>query len=142
MSLFVSPKKLASAVRKDSNGFQEYQKSAAWFLTAEGKQAFEKAETLADKVLFYYKMLLSTAPVFKKSTYSLHSSDLFSTVHSGDRPDPKAYAMRIAWIMADAMTYSRQPFAGWPNIVETKDGSQKWDLREPEALYDYLVEEN
>jgi len=26
--------------------------------------------------------------------------------------------------------------------VETVDGSQKWDLREPEALYDYLVEEN
>ena len=27
-------------------------------------------------------------------------------------------------------------------IVETVDGSKKWDLREPEALYDYLVEEN
>ena len=26
--------------------------------------------------------------------------------------------------------------------VETVDGSQKWDLREPEALYDYLMEEN
>ena len=26
--------------------------------------------------------------------------------------------------------------------VETVDGSQKWDLRETEALYDYLVEEN
>ena len=120
MSLFVSPKKLASAVRKDSNGFQEYQKSAAWFLTAEGKQAFEKAETLADKVLFYYKMLLSTAPVFKKSTYSLYSSDMLSSAHSGEGPDPKAYAMRIAWIMADAMTYSKQPFAGWPNMLDER----------------------
>ena len=26
--------------------------------------------------------------------------------------------------------------------VETVDGSRKWDLREPEALYNYLVEEN
>ena len=24
-------------------------------------------------------------------------------------------------------------------IVETSDGSQKWDLREPEALYDYII---
>ncbi len=27
-------------------------------------------------------------------------------------------------------------------LVETSDGSQKWDLREPGALYDYLVETN
>lgn len=26
--------------------------------------------------------------------------------------------------------------------VETVDGSRKWDLREPEALHNYLVEEN
>ena len=24
-------------------------------------------------------------------------------------------------------------------IVETSDGSQKWDLREPGALYDYII---
>ena len=38
----------------------------------------------------------------------------------------------ISWWLYDTDDY----------IVETKDGSQKWDLREPEALYDYLVEEN
>ena len=38
----------------------------------------------------------------------------------------------ISWWLYDTDDY----------IVETKDGSQKWDLREPEALYNYLVEEN
>ena len=38
----------------------------------------------------------------------------------------------ISWWLYDTDDY----------IVETTDGSQKWDLREPEALYDYLVEEN
>ena len=38
----------------------------------------------------------------------------------------------ISWWLYDTDDY----------IVETKDGSQKWDLQAPEALYDYLVEEN
>ena len=38
----------------------------------------------------------------------------------------------ISWWLYDTDDY----------IVETKDGSQKWDLQEPEALYDYLMEEN
>ena len=38
----------------------------------------------------------------------------------------------ISWWLYDTDDY----------IAETKDGSQKWDLRELEALYDYLMEEN
>lgn len=38
----------------------------------------------------------------------------------------------IEWWLYDTDDYT----------VETAEGSQKWDLREPEALYDYLVEES
>lgn len=36
----------------------------------------------------------------------------------------------IEWWLYEAEDY----------VVETADGSQKWDLTEPGALYDYLVE--
>lgn len=69
MGIFVSPKKIKAAMQADDTFIFE-KRSEQWYLSPEGGQAYASANTLASKVLFFYKFLLSTVPIFQKENNS------------------------------------------------------------------------
>ncbi len=105
-----------------SNGdFQFEPKPAAWFCSAEGRQAFDSATTVADRVLLLLKFLRSTVPVFEDQS-----------------KDKDNYAYRIAWIMADSMVYSGLAFSGWQNIIDGEKNPLLYWLRQPSVTIESI----
>lgn len=96
MKFIQSPLKLIEII-KQASFIQEMQKKQdpSWYLGPDGKKAYEEADTLKKKVLYFYDYLLSVAKS-KENNEALY---------------------KIAFVMADAMDRSALEFAGYPNIL-------------------------
>lgn len=136
MSFFISPQKLNAATQSD-NQFRLEHRSASWYLSPDGGQAYAAASTLGEKVLFFYKYLLSTVPVFRAETYNR----TFIFDESPKDTDYKGKALSVAWIMADAIAVSQLTYAVWPDILdEQKNPLLRW-LKQEERKLDELTAE-
>ena len=136
MSFFISPQKLTTAMQSD-NPFRPEPRSASWYLSPEGGQAYAAAGTLGEKVLFFYKFLLSTVPVFQAETYNRIS--IFD--ESRKDTDYKGKALSLAWIMADVIAVSRLPYAAWPDVLdEQKNPLLRWLKRDGRTLDELTAE--
>lgn len=97
MNIFAVPKMFCKMLRtraESPNKFKSY--PTAWFFSSEGKQAYDCANSLPDRILYFQKYL-DSLPIEHKT----FSKDIY----------------KIACIMADAMDYSGLCFAGYPNIL-------------------------
>ncbi|MBS5733898.1 MAG: hypothetical protein KHW87_04235 [Clostridiales bacterium] len=97
MSLITFPLKLIDII-KGKERVQDYllPRTREWFFSETGHQAYNKADTVSDKTIFFYNYLCCISPQKK---------DL-------------DFLERIAFIMASSMDQSNLPFAGYPNILD------------------------
>lgn len=89
--------KLIEIIR-DKKGVQDYliPRTREWLFSEAGRQAYNKANTVPDKTIYFYNYLCCISP---------HKKNL-------------DFLERIAFIMANSMDQSNLPFAGYPNILD------------------------
>ena len=69
-----------------------------WYFSEVGHRAYDRADTLAEKMKYFFDYLLAVSPKKQKPEF----------------------LQRVAFIMAHSMEHSGMPFAGYPNILDEK----------------------
>lgn len=97
MGLFISPKKLIELLKNKDNLSLQFRQSPEWFLSEAGQTVYQKCETKADRILFFYEYLNAI---------------------SGCSHELQNLMYRLAFVMEDSMLNSALPFAGFPQIMD------------------------
>jgi len=113
MSFFISPLKLISILREHRENPSRFKNmSADWYYSPEGKIAYDEANSIPKRIIYFYKYLLT---ITGKLNTMNSSYNLVIGSERDSANDTNLY--KIACIMADSMDHSQLSFAGWPNIL-------------------------
>ncbi len=105
MPMFYSPFKLLEIIKQSSTVPQSTAQThdVNWFMSTEGKRAYDQASTVTQKALYFYEYLRCVS----KIEASVEASE---------------FLQKVAFIMANSMDNSNLEFAGYPNMLdETKN---------------------
>lgn len=104
MFVFCSPLKLVQLLKNRATILENAaEPDTAWFFTEQGKNAYRKAATPADKTFYFYRYLCALAqPQEEKQRKRSNREALF----------------RLAFIMADEMDESSLSCAGYPAVLD------------------------
>lgn len=114
MGFFSFLKNMVSSFSDDK--YQLKQVPLQWYTSLEANREYATIQSTTSMTLFFYKYLLSTCPVFKKASEKQQDD----------------VALRLAWIIAEAVCFSALPQFSWPNVImPDKNPLIKW-LQQPD----------
>jgi len=125
MKFFLGPKKLWELYQNKDAIAEKMKigKDTAWYLSEEGKEAYENANTGGKKVKYFFDYLCTLDTV--KNSFGDRS--LIGAANGGlekisewtkAKDGRFAVLYKIAHIMANSMDKSSLPFGGYPNILQ------------------------
>lgn len=114
MKFFCSPIKLLSLIKeKEKYVIKEDKRNAEWYFSEDGKNAYEKADTLAKKTSFFCDYLN------QKTNIKEEPKGCFGALSSANKDKkPKNDIVKMAFFLATGVAKSNLSYSNYPDILD------------------------